>query len=102
MLKKVNKAIEALHKFHDEVKRDWSSSNQRFLGHVVRSPPITFNCGTEGFTEDYAVVALDRTKIKKAFKGNVIDLGMEISRDKFNNMMCPRYLSTPPSQLQVS
>jgi hypothetical protein len=29
----------------------------------------------EGFTEDYAVVELDSSKIKKAFDGNVIDLG---------------------------
>ncbi|KAG6858137.1 hypothetical protein C0995_002343, partial [Termitomyces sp. Mi166 len=74
---------------------DWSSFNQRILGHVVRSPPITFNCGTEGFTEDYAVVALDRTKIKKAFKGNVIDLGTEIPMFTYTLMMYPLYLKTP-------
>ena len=46
------------------------------MGHIVRSPPISFSAGAEGFTEDYAVVELDRSRIsdKEAFKGNVIDL----------------------------
>ena len=68
-------AIESLEKFHDQVKKDWSDPSQRVLGHVVGSPPITLGASTQGFTEDYAVVALDRSKIEKAFKGNVIDLG---------------------------
>jgi hypothetical protein len=41
----------------------------------IRSPPITHSAGTEGFTEDYAVVKLDSSKIEKAFKGNVIGIG---------------------------
>jgi len=38
--------------------------------------PITFGAGTEGFTEDYAIVKLDSSKIKMAFRGSMIDLGM--------------------------
>jgi hypothetical protein len=74
-LDNANEAMEALYKFHGEVTKNWGRQNQRILGHIVRSPPITFGAGTEGFTEDYAVVELDSSKIDKAFKGNVIDLG---------------------------
>ena len=73
---KGNKAVEALDKFHDEVMKKWSQLGQRVLGHVVRSPPITFGADTESFTEDYAIVELDSSKIKNTFRGNVIDLGV--------------------------
>ena len=75
LLDEANEAMEALDKFHDEVTKKWSRQSQRVLGHVVRSPPITFGAGTEGFTEDYAIVELDSSKIGKAFRRNVIDLG---------------------------
>jgi hypothetical protein len=68
LLDGVNEAIEALQNFHDKVK-------ESILGHITRSPPLTFGASTEGFTEDYAVVELDSSKIKRAFAGNVIDLG---------------------------
>ena len=37
--------------------------------------PITLGAGTEGFTEDYAIIELDSSKIEKALRGNVIDIG---------------------------
>ncbi|KAF9505953.1 hypothetical protein BS47DRAFT_1430935 [Hydnum rufescens UP504] len=43
-----------------------------------------------GFTEDYAVVELDSSKIAKTFMGNVIDLGTKIPGDDFTRKMCPR------------
>jgi hypothetical protein len=75
LLDEANEAMEELFKFHDEVAKKWGRTSQRILGHIVRSPPITLGVGTEGFTEDYAVVELDSSKIEKAFRGNVIDLG---------------------------
>ncbi|KAI1788973.1 hypothetical protein LXA43DRAFT_1096856, partial [Ganoderma leucocontextum] len=89
LLDEANEAIEALEKFHDEVQKKWSQPSQRVLGHIVRSPPITPGAGTEGFTEDYAVVELDSSKIEKAFKGNVIDLGTKIPPDEFTLKMYP-------------
>ena len=68
-------AIQVLKEFYDESKKKWRKPSQRILGHIARSPPITSGASTEGFTEDYAVVELDNSKIKDAFKGNVIDLG---------------------------
>jgi hypothetical protein len=66
---------EALEKIHNKVKKEWSQPSQRVLGHTIRSPPIAFGVGAKQFTEDYAIVELDSSKIEKAFKGNVIDLG---------------------------
>jgi len=66
--------VVALDKFHNEVMMEWRLS-QRVLGHIVRSPPLTLGASTEGFTEDYAIVELDSSKIDGAFRGNVIDLG---------------------------
>ncbi|KIY47900.1 hypothetical protein FISHEDRAFT_74238 [Fistulina hepatica ATCC 64428] len=81
-----SEAMDALDKFHDEVTKYWSHESQRILGHVVRSPPITLGAGTdtEGYTEDYAIVELDSSKIdKSAFRGNVIDLGTKIPVGEF-------------------
>lgn len=74
-LNDANKAIEALKEFHDEVNTEWRCPPKRVLGHIAYSPPLTLGAGTEGFTEDYAVVELDKAKFQKAFQGNVIDLG---------------------------
>jgi hypothetical protein len=76
LLDDTREAIQALEEFYDESKKKWSNPDQRVLGHIVRSPPITPGAGIEGFTEDYAVVELDSSRIKDAFKGNVIDLGV--------------------------
>ncbi|KDQ16285.1 hypothetical protein BOTBODRAFT_64903 [Botryobasidium botryosum FD-172 SS1] len=68
------------------VMKYWGHESQRVLGHVVRSPPITLSAGNEGYTEDYAIIELDSSKIdKSAFRGNVIDLVPE-----FTFKMCPR------------
>ena len=61
--------------FRNDVTKKWSQPSQRILGHIVHSPPITRDTGAEGFTEDYALVELDSSKFKDAFRGNVIDLG---------------------------
>ncbi|KAF9509980.1 hypothetical protein BS47DRAFT_1364881 [Hydnum rufescens UP504] len=83
-LDKANEGMEALDKFHDEVKENWRLS-QRILGHIVCSPPLTLGAGKERFTEDYAVVELDSSKIEKAFRGNVIDLGTKIPLVEFTS-----------------
>ena len=71
LLPEAREAIKALEKFQGEVEEEWRRPRHRVLGHIARSPPIS----TEGFTEDYAVIELDSSKFKTAFKGNVIDLG---------------------------
>ena len=75
LLVEADQAMGALLKLHDEVTTKWRQPSQRVIGHVVRSPPIAFSVGIEGFTQDYAIVELDMSKFKQAFRGNVIDLG---------------------------
>ncbi|KAH9983972.1 hypothetical protein BJV77DRAFT_1146038 [Russula vinacea] len=82
-LDETNRAMDALGRLHDEVTKKWSHPSQHVLGHIIRSPPITVGAGTEGFAEDYAVVKIDSSKLGKAFKGNVIDLGTKIPADEF-------------------
>ncbi|KAI0001528.1 hypothetical protein BJV74DRAFT_944493 [Russula compacta] len=65
--------------FEDCLKKEvaaWSEESQRVLGHIAYSPPITVGTGAEQYTEDWALIELDRNKINwDSFKGNVIDLG---------------------------
>lgn len=76
LLETTDKAIEALENFYAEVQKDWSLPKQRIIGHVRPTPSrVTSDIGPKGFTEDWAAVELDGGKFKKAFKGNVIDLG---------------------------
>jgi len=76
-LEKEEEAFKAVLQFHGETTRDWSDEDQRVLGHIAYSPPITVGTGTESYTEDWALIELDRNKIDwNTFKGNVIDLGV--------------------------
>jgi hypothetical protein len=73
-------AIKAFNRFHDEATKHWSEEGQRVLGHVAYSPPITVGTGAEEYTEDWALIELDRNKIDwGTFKGNAIDLGTFLS-----------------------
>ena len=67
--------IKDLNKFRDELTKHWREESQRVLGHIAYSPPITVGTGTEKYTEDWALIELDRKKIDwDTFKGDVIDL----------------------------
>ncbi|KAF8905189.1 hypothetical protein CPB84DRAFT_1771811 [Gymnopilus junonius] len=79
-LEKSKEAIEPLNEFHTEFTKYWSSERHRVLGHIAYAPPISAGTGTERFTEDWALIELDDEKIDwSEFKGNVIDLGTELS-----------------------
>ncbi|KAI6097141.1 hypothetical protein EV401DRAFT_2247385 [Pisolithus croceorrhizus] len=89
-LTKEEKAIRALNQFHDETTKYWSEESQRVLGHIAYSPPLTFGTGAEKYTEDWALIELDRNKIDwDTFKGNVIDLGTDIPVYDFTLRMYP-------------
>ncbi|KAL4077479.1 hypothetical protein J3A83DRAFT_4185865 [Scleroderma citrinum] len=88
-LEKARKAIKALEML--------LADENRVLGHVVLSPPISFCVGEEGFREDWAVVEIDASKVNVTnFVGNVIDLGTAIPVDKLTVWMCP-HPANPPS-----
>lgn len=68
--------MNALESFRVQVERDWSDLSSRELGHILFSPPITvgFDDGTQ-FTEDWAILEIDRGKLGSGFVGNKLDLG---------------------------
>ncbi|KAI6157173.1 hypothetical protein BKA82DRAFT_994414 [Pisolithus tinctorius] len=89
-LREAEASIKAINKFHSDVTKVWSQENHRVIGHVLYAPPITVGAGSKRYTEDWALIELDCNKIGWAnFKGNVIDLGTEITPGKFTSMMDP-------------
>jgi hypothetical protein len=58
------------------------------LGKVILSPPIGVRVGREGYTEDWAVIEVDASKIDiDNFNSNAIDLGTQISDQEFAHKM---------------
>ncbi|KAH8831698.1 hypothetical protein DL96DRAFT_844183 [Flagelloscypha sp. PMI_526] len=70
--------MEALQTFYEEVERDWKPFHKRVLGHVLLAPAIGFGVGSRDkqYTEDWAILELDRAKLGPGFKGNILDLGV--------------------------
>ena len=61
---------------HTDITKHWSLQSQRTLGCVLYAPPISVSTDERNFTEDWALVELDRPKFDwNTFPGNVIDLG---------------------------
>ncbi|KAK1224294.1 hypothetical protein PQX77_012802 [Marasmius sp. AFHP31] len=88
--------IVALEDFLPTLERDWSDVNNRVIGHVVWSPPITGLTASDsttphGYTRDVCVIKLDKEKFLPNFRGNAIDLGTEIDGGKFMSLLYPRY-----------
>ncbi|TRM67082.1 hypothetical protein BD626DRAFT_452493 [Schizophyllum amplum] len=75
LVDKAEVAIAALANLLKEVNQHWADPNDRILGRVIRSPAISFGVGPQRFTEDYAIIQLDRDKLGEGFVGNKIDLG---------------------------
>lgn len=87
---KAEQVIEDLKNFNAEISRGWKKREDRKLGFVVVSPPLALNVGEEGFTEDWALVEIDSSKIDSTnFVGNAIDLGTSIPLEKFSVWMYP-------------
>jgi hypothetical protein len=96
-LAEADDAILSLKKFNADISRQWKKREDRKVGFVVASPPIALNVGEDGFTEDWALVQIDRSKINSVnFVGNVIDLGTTISPEKISEWMYP-HITNPPS-----
>ncbi|KAK0493949.1 hypothetical protein EDD18DRAFT_1402909 [Armillaria luteobubalina] len=57
---------------------------------VMSSSPLPSAAGTQGYTEDYAIIKADSDKIdRRTFHGNDIDLGTEIPRWDFTEKLSP-------------
>ncbi|CAE6482981.1 unnamed protein product [Rhizoctonia solani] len=83
--------IAELRKFFAMLKKDWSEVNNRIIGHVVWSPPITGLTAPHGYTRDVCVIKLDKEKFLPNLRGNAVDLGTEIESGKFMSLLYPRY-----------
>jgi hypothetical protein len=84
------KAINRLGAFYKEVVSKWANPAERILGHVVLAPPLEFSVSSLGFTQDFAVIEIDPSKINASnFYGNVIDLGTEMNPTDFTIRMYP-------------
>ncbi|KAF8992692.1 hypothetical protein BDQ17DRAFT_1332153 [Cyathus striatus] len=89
-LKEEETTIETLEDFQSDVINDWSQGKDFIIGRVVYAPPINANEGPKRNSEDWALIELDRSKINwTKFRGNVIDLGTEMTMDKFLSLMYP-------------
>ncbi|RPA99861.1 hypothetical protein L873DRAFT_1682426 [Choiromyces venosus 120613-1] len=89
-LAKVKEAMDTLNTFYGDVSTRWASPDRRVLGYVVYSPPIECGFSTEQYTQDFAVIEIDLSKIDGTnFEGNVIDLGTKIEPGAFTRMMYP-------------
>jgi hypothetical protein len=85
-------AMEDLNTFYKDVSSRWATPESRLLGHVILSPPISVGAGSEGYTEDWAIIEVEPSKVDASnFDGNAIDLGTRIPVDKFTQMMYPDF-----------
>ncbi|KAF8342912.1 uncharacterized protein EI90DRAFT_804213 [Cantharellus anzutake] len=78
------------YEFYGNVTKFWSAESQRILGHVLYAPPISVGTGDKQFTEDWALVELDRRKFNwNVFRSNVIHLGTKLTAGQFMKKMYP-------------
>ncbi|KEP45083.1 hypothetical protein V565_320990 [Rhizoctonia solani 123E] len=87
-LEDATEAIEDLQKFHAIVNTDWGHPEQCIIGHIHCSLPLLFGVQPDGFTQDWAVIDLDKAKFCE-FKGNFIDLGTEKDCGLITSKMYP-------------
>ncbi|KAG0129316.1 hypothetical protein HOY82DRAFT_652199 [Tuber indicum] len=90
LITEANNAILAFQKLYAEVERDWGNMDNRVLGYVCFAPPIEVGTYPKGYTQDYALIKIDRSKINSTnFTGNAIDLGTHIPHYEFTRLMFP-------------
>ena len=90
-LDQMKTAIDALKKILVDINRDWKKREQRILGHIVLSPPIAFNVGDEGYTEDWAIIEVDPSKVDSTnFNDNAIDSPSPLIRSPTGCMLTVR------------
>ncbi|KAL0069091.1 hypothetical protein AAF712_003777 [Marasmius tenuissimus] len=87
IMKMVLKKCEAL---HNDLTKSWKASENRVIGHVLYAPSVAFGVGDLGFTEDFAIVQVNHSKLNASnFLGNVIDLGTGIDPQRLNRLIHP-------------
>ncbi|KAG0123145.1 hypothetical protein HOY82DRAFT_511576 [Tuber indicum] len=90
LVKKARDAIFAFRQLSKDIERGWGNIENRILGYVHFAPPIAVGVPPNEYTQDYAVIRIDSTKIDSTnFIGNAIDLGTEIDQHNFTRLMFP-------------
>ena len=74
-LEEENRAIPRLEQLYNEAIKYWSNAELRDIGHVECAPAIKIDEGT-GYTADWGVFLAAEAKVKPAFEGNVVDIGL--------------------------
>jgi len=83
-------ALVALTKLEKEVVNGWRDMKDRIIGHLYFAPPIQLRAGDYKYTQDYALIKIDPSKLDaKNFTGNMIDLGTKIPSYEFQELMFP-------------
>ena len=87
-LDETNKVIEVLNALH---AGSVEHPECRILGHVVAPPPIGINIDGEGYTEGWALIELDPSKVDGTtiFTATTLTLGTKIVLEEFFRMMHP-------------
>ena len=84
------KSLSTLESFKILKDSDWNRPEMRILGNVVYSPPYAYGSGKDKYTQDFALIEIDQSKINSTnFMGNVIDLGNKIPLVEFVEKMYP-------------
>lgn len=65
-LKRAIKAVELLNTLNQDILTHWAAPENRILGHVILSPPISIGSGSENYTEDWAVIEIDAPRSMRA------------------------------------
>ncbi|KAE9384186.1 hypothetical protein BT96DRAFT_929422 [Gymnopus androsaceus JB14] len=92
-LDKFRREIAELRTLHQSASTNWATPESRVIGHLILSPPIKYGAGTEGYTQDWAVIQIDADKIDSTnFNGNAINLDTtDISNAELAAMMGPAF-----------
>ncbi|KAJ8474297.1 hypothetical protein ONZ45_g15996 [Pleurotus djamor] len=88
-LARAREKVEDFKKFFVDIKKNWSNPSDRVIGFVRWAPSIEGNVAPHGYTRDLCVIELYKEKFKH-MKGNVLSLGPEISRVKFDSLVWHR------------
>ncbi|KAI5997749.1 hypothetical protein EDC04DRAFT_2612486 [Pisolithus marmoratus] len=85
---KEREAMKKVKAFYLDISTHWATPESRILGHVTLSPPSNVGVNSKCYTEDWAIIEMDPSKIDSSnFKGNAIDIGTCIPAEKLALMM---------------
>jgi len=104
-LQEAKNTLDAFSILENAVVKNWSGITNRILGYVQFAPPIQLKAGLKEYTQDYALIRIDRSKIDHTnCTGNAIDLGTQIPPHEFRKLMIPNiqnshHFQYPPGRL---